>query len=176
MFKTICLLLLWGGLSVHAQIVFPTLSCQTLSNKTIELPAGVAGKKTLVAMAFSPKAEKLLRQWNNPLYQALIADGIGGLMSGKMYNAHLYFVGMLKGIAKLGLQEVKKQSKKEIEKKLHDYFMVSDDNVTDLMKQLGVNDTSEPHFFILNEKGEIVYHTQGAYTDNKLNELTEKLL
>ena len=160
----------------QAQQVFPALRCETLSDKTITIPTDVKGKKTVVCLAMSPKAEKSLRAWNNPLYNALVAEGMGGLMGGRMYDVNLCFVGMLKGIAKLGLNETKKQSKKEVEKKLYDNFMVSDDDVKTLMKTLNITEVKEPHFFVLDDKGKVIYHTQGDYTPEKLNEITEQLL
>ncbi len=159
-----------------AQQVFPQLNCETLSDKTVHIPQDVKGKSTVVCLAMSPKAEKALRAWNNPMYNALVANGMGGLMGGRMYDANLCFVGMLKGIAKLGLNETKKQAKQEVEKKLHDNFMVSDDDVKTLMQSLKISDVKEPHFFVLDADGKIVYHTQGEYTPAKLDEITEKLM
>jgi predicted transcriptional regulator len=83
---------------------------------------------------------------------------------------------MLKGIAKLGLAEAKKQSKKEVEKKRYPNFMVSDDDVNALMKTLKIEDVKEPHFFVLDAEGKVVYHTQGEYSEQKMNEITERLL
>jgi ATP10 protein len=160
----------------YAQQLFPTLSCETLADKKLVIPNDVKGKRTVVCLAMSPKAEKMLRAWNNPLYTALFAEGMGGLMGGRMYDANLCFVGMLKGIAKLGLTEAKKQSKKEVEKKLHSNFMVSDDDVNALMKNLNITDVKEPHFFVLDGEGKVIYHTQGEYSEQKMNDITEKLL
>ena len=164
------------GLNGFAQQLFPTLTCETLADKTLVIPNDVKGKRSVVCLAMSPKAEKMLRAWNNPLYTTLFAEGMGGLMGGNMYDANLCFVGMLKGIANLGLSEAKKQSKKEVEKKLYPNFMVSDDDVNTLMKNLSISDVKEPHFFILDAEGKILYHTQGEYSEQKMNELTEKLL
>lgn len=162
----------------HAQIgkVFPTLSCETLNDKKLVIPADTKGKRTVVCLAMSPKAEKTLRAWNNPLYNSLIGNGMGGLMGGRMYDANLCFVGMLKGVAKLGLNEAKKQSREKVEKKQHDIFMVSDDDVRALMKALNITDASEPHFFVLDADGKVLYHTYGEYQDKKLDAITEQLL
>ncbi len=176
MHKLILALCFFIGLSVHAQQIFPDLHCETLADKPLIIPADVKGKQTVVCLAMSPKAEKMLRNWNNPLYNSLVGPGMGGLMGGRMYDVNLCFVGMLKGIAKLGLNEAKKQSKKEISPKQYSYFMVSDDDVKALMKELNITDVKEPHFFILDADGHISYHTQGEYSDAKLNTLTEKLL
>lgn len=174
--KTLFAFILLCSLNSYSQQLFPTLTCETLADKTLVIPNDVKGKRSVVCLAMSPKAEKMLRAWNNPLYTALFAQGMGGLMSGNMYDANLCFVGMLKGIAKLGLAEAKKQSKKEVEKKLYPNFMVSDDDVNTLMKNLNITDVKEPHFFILDTEGNILYHTQGEYSEQKMNELTEKLL
>jgi hypothetical protein len=159
-----------------AQQVFPDLKCETLNNKMLNIPADVKGKRTVVCLSMSPKAEKELRGWNNPLYNSLVGEGMGGLMGGRMYDANLCFVGMLKGVAKLGLNEAKRQSREKIEKKQHDNFMVSEDDVKTLMKALNITDASEPHFFVLDADGKIIYHTSGSYTDKKLNEITEQLM
>ncbi len=170
------IVLVWTSIVAQAQQVFPVLHCETLADKTIIIPTDVQGKKSVICLAMSPKAEKTLRSWNNPLYNALIAEGMGGLMGGRMYDANLCFVGMLKGIAKLGLNETKKQAKKEVEKKLHNNFMVSDDDVKTLMSALNITDVKEPHFFVLDADGKVIYHTQGEYSIEKLNEITEKLM
>lgn len=174
--KIVVSFLLFFCFQLNAQQLFPVLTCETLADKTLSLPKDILGKKSVVCLAMSPKAEKELRAWNNPLYTALIADGMGGLMGGRMYDANLCFIGMLKGIAKLGLNETKKQSKKEVEKKLHNNFMVSDGDVNQLMQDLGITEVKEPHFFVLDLNGKIIFHTQGAYSDAKLNEITEQLL
>jgi len=164
------------ALTSTAQQLFPTIECETLADRRLAIPKDLKGKRSVICLAMSPKAERLLRVWNHPLYNALIADGMGGLMGGKMYNAQLCFVGMLKGIAKIGLNEAKNKSKKEIDKTLYSNFMVSEDSVSDLTKLLGIRTTSEPHFFILDDKGIIIYQTQGAYSEEKMNALTDKLL
>ncbi|MEI6508838.1 MAG: hypothetical protein WCO54_10160 [Bacteroidota bacterium] len=155
---------------------FPTLNCETLNNKKVNIPDDVKGKKTVVAIAMSSKAEKQLKAWNTPLYNSLIADGLGGLMGGRMYDANLCFVGMIKGIAKLAKGEIMERSRKNIDKKLHDNFMITEQEVNEFIKAADVKDKNEPQFFVLDKDGKIIYHTAGEYSDKKLNELTEKLM
>lgn len=140
------------------------------------IPDDVKGKKTVVVMAISGKAEKSMRAWNKPLYNSLIADGMGGLMGGRMYDANLCFVGMVKGIAKLATGEIKERARKNTDKKLHDNYMVSEQDVNDFIKAADIRDKNEPQFFVLDKDGKVIYHTSGEYSDNKLNELTEKLM
>jgi hypothetical protein len=161
--------------SLQAQM-FPTLNCETLNGKKVTIPNDVKGKKTVVAIAMSAKAEKALRTWNTPMYNSLIADGMGGLMGGRMYDANLCFIGMVRGIAKLATNEIKERSRKNTDKKLHDNFMITEQDVNEFIQTAQVKDKSEPQFFVLDKDGMIIFHTSGTYSDAKLNEITGKLL
>jgi len=162
---------------VYAQTkVLPAITCQTLSAKTIELPADVKGKKTVVVLAMSLKAEKELKNWTTPLYNSLLAPGMGGLMGGNLYQANVCFVGMLKGVAKLASSEIIQKSKQSIDKKLWDYYMITENDVKEFMGAANIQNTDEPHFFVLDKQGAIIHYASGKYTDQKLNEITDKLL
>ena len=155
---------------------FPTLNCETLNGKKVAIPDDVKGKKSVIAIAMSAKAEKALREWNTPIYNTLIADGMGGMLGGKMYDVNVCFVGMVHGIAKLATSEIKERTKKVVNKKLYDNFMLTEQNVGDFMNALNLKNTDEPLFFVLDPEGNIIYQTSGTYSDTKLNSITEKLI
>ena len=155
---------------------FPTLNCETLNGKKFSIPNDVKGKKSVIAIAMSAKAEKALREWNTPIYNTFIADGMGGMLGGKMYDVNVCFVGMVHGIAKLATSEIRDRTKKVVDKKLYDYFMLTEQNVNDFINALNIKDTSEPLFFVLDSEGNIIYQTSGNYSDHKLNSLSEKLI
>ncbi|MFN5884950.1 MAG: hypothetical protein ACK445_06385 [Bacteroidota bacterium] len=163
--------------AVSAQTTsFPEITCQTLSGKTIQLPADMKGKKTVVVIAMSLKAEKELRNWTTPLYNSLLAPGIGGLMGGNLYQANVCFVGMLKGVAKLAPSEIKDKARQNIDKKLWDNYMITEKDVKAFMVDANISNTDEPHFFVLDKEGRTIYYTSGKYSDEKLDEITGKLL
>ena len=155
---------------------FPTLRAQNLQDKDVTLPDYVKDKRAVICLAFSVKADESLKKWIQPLYNQLIADGMGGLMGGNMYNANLCFVAMLRGIAKMGMGELKSRSKKSIDPRLHSLFLISDDDADALMQQLKITDKNEPHFIVVNEKGNILFQTWGAYSDKKMESITDALL
>ncbi|MFI5221043.1 MAG: TlpA family protein disulfide reductase [Bacteroidia bacterium] len=155
---------------------FPQMKCENLNGKPISIPDDVKGKKTVVAIALSSKAEKELRAWNKPLYNSLIADGMGGMLGGRMYDANLCFVGLVKGIAKLAYSEIKSQCKKNVDKKLYENFMLTEMEPDILKAALEIKNANEPLFFVLDKDGKIIYRTSGEYSDKKLNEITEKLI
>lgn len=155
---------------------FPTLRAQNLQDKDVTLPDYVKDKRAVVCIAFSVNADESLKKWIQPLYNQLIADGMGGLMGGNMYNANLCFVAMLRGIAKMGMGELKSRSKKSIDPRLHSLFLISDDDAEAMMKKLKITDKNEPYFFVVDEKGNILFQTWGAYSDKKMESVTDALL
>lgn len=156
--------------------VFPGITCTNLKDKQVSLPADIAGKRTVIALMFSTKADKHMQKWAQPLYNSLMADGMGGMMGGNMYNANLCFVGAVKGLAKLALPEMIKKAKKEVNAKYHGNFMYTDTDIDVLTKALNITDKSVPHFIVIEKDGNILYQTSGEYSDTKLNDITGALL
>ena len=164
------------AVQLSAQQLFPSLQTLTLGDKTRNLPSTATDRKMVVGLAFSAAAEKHLRDWGQPLYNALIADAMGGMMGGNMYGADVAFVFVTTGLAKLASGELKERAKKNIDRKLQDYFMMCDADADLLCSSLGITNKKEPCFFVLNGKGVILFKTSGAYSEKKLNEITDKLL
>lgn len=157
-------------------VKFPIVTCINLNDKQVVLPSDVQNKRTVIALMFSTKADKYMQNWAQPLYNSLMADGAGGMMSGNMYNANLCFVGAVKGLAKLALPELIKKSKTQVDKKFHGNFMYTDTDLEPLMKALNITDKSLPHFVVIEKDGSIIYQTSGTYSDDKLNDITGALL
>ncbi|MBP9186251.1 MAG: hypothetical protein KBE91_07720 [Bacteroidia bacterium] len=155
---------------------FPTITCTNLKDKQVILPTDVANKRTVIALMLSTKADKQMQKWSQPLYNSLMADGMGGMMSGNMYNANLCFVGAVKGLAKLALPEIIKKAKTEVDKKYHGTFMYTDTDLKELMSQLNITDKTVPHFIVIEKTGAIIYQTSGEYSKEKLDDITGALL
>ncbi|TAE79739.1 MAG: hypothetical protein EAY81_11020 [Bacteroidetes bacterium] len=170
------LLLLLLLLSFKAGVIFPTLTCTNLKDELVKVPADLSGKRTVIALMLSTKADKHMQKWAQPLYNSLVANGMGGMMGGNMYNARLCFVGAVKGLAKIALPEMIKKAKTEVDKKYHGNFMYTDNDLDELTKSLNITDKSIPHFIVLETDGNILYQTQGEFTDDKLNDITGALL
>lgn len=155
---------------------FPSITCTNLKDKQVVLPTDMQNKRTVIALMLSAKADKYMQSWAQPLYNSLMADGMGGMMSGNMYNANLCFVGAVKGLAKLALPEMIKKAKNQVDKKFHGSFMYTDTDMDALMKALNITDKSLPHFIVVEKDGSIIYQTSGVYTEDKLNDITGSLL
>lgn len=155
---------------------FVPISCINLNNDTVNLPPQNGNKRTVIALMLSLRADKQMQTWTQPLYTSLVADGVGGMMSGNMYNAKLYFVGAVKGIAKLALPDMLKKARQEVNKKYYDCFAYTNTDVEALMQHLNITDKSIPHFFVVETDGTILYQASGEYNKDKLDEITGALL
>jgi hypothetical protein len=74
--------------------MFPALQGELLDGKTMTLPT-TTGKKTLVGLAYSSKAEDALKSWYQPLYDKFIAKK--GMFDDQI-DIETYFVAMYIGL------------------------------------------------------------------------------
>jgi hypothetical protein len=146
---------------------FPKISGTTLNGKKINLPEHSKGKMCLVAMASSLKAQNDLNGWVDPIYKS-IAGNI-------MIPAEMFFIPMTGGIKGISQVEIEKQLKANIDTALYKYVMIYSGPPADYTKQLNMTDKDKPYFFVVNPRGEITYTTSGAYSDAKLEQITDKL-
>lgn len=148
--------------------VFPALSGETLEGKNVSLPADVAGKKTLVGMAYSAKAEEALMTWYQPVYDKFIAK-LG--MFDKDYDVNLYFIPMYIGLKQAAYESTKKKLRESNRKDLFPYILFYKGELSPYDAVLGLKDKNQPYFFVLDEKGKVIYHTTGNFTETKMEEI-----
>lgn len=151
---------------------FPTLNGETLEGKSVTLPDAAKGKKTLIGMAYSQKAEEALNTWYQPVYDKFIAKR--GMFD-KDYDVNLYFVPMYIGLKQAAYEASLKELKKSSRKDLFPYILFYKGELSPYDKELKMTDKTEAYFFLLDEKGKVIYSTTGKYSDKKMDELEELL-
>ncbi len=151
---------------------FPELSGETLDGKNITLPGAAKGKKTLVGMAYSSKAEEALNTWYQPVYDKFVAK-LG--MFDKDYDINLYFVPMYVGLKQAAYDASLRELKKSSRKDLFPYIVFYKGEIEPYESTLKMNDKSVPYFFVLDEKGQVIYSTTRAFTEKKMEDIEELL-
>lgn len=151
---------------------FPELSGETLDGKNITLPGAAKGKKTLIGMAYSAKAEEALNSWYQPVYDKFIAK-LG--MFDKGYDVNLYFVPMYIGLKQAAYEASLKELKKSNRNDLFPYILFYKGEIEPYESTLKMQDKTQAYFFLLDEKGQIIYSTTGMYSDTKMEEIEELL-
>jgi hypothetical protein len=152
--------------------IFPDLKGETLDDKIISIPNDTKGKSTIICMAYSDDAEKDLRTWYEPTYNKFIAKT--ELMS-DAYDINLYFVPMFTGVKEGAVGNAKKQMKEGVQEDLQPHIMVYKGALDAYKDKLKMEDKKKPYIFVLDESGKIIYVTSGAYTEEKMDEIEDKI-
>lgn len=161
---------------------FPEIEGSVLSNdRQISLPGNAKGKVTIIGVAYSKKSDENLQAWYEPMYYRFVnpptnegSDVLGGV--DYPANVNLYFVGMVRGIAKAASGKIEKKMREDIDSRFHGNIMVYDGgSVKDYIDQLNMDSKSDPYFFVIDADGEIVYATSGRYSKRKMQEIVSKV-
>ncbi|MDQ3110088.1 MAG: mitochondrial ATPase complex subunit ATP10 [Bacteroidota bacterium] len=153
-------------------IVFPDLKAETLENKMITIPTDTKGKSTIISLAYSDEAEKDLQTWYEPMYDKFIAKT--ELMS-DVYDINLYFVPMFTGTKEAAAAGAKKQMKETVQADIQPHIIVYKGAIDVYKEKLKMDDKKKPYIFVLDKDGKIIYSTSGAYTEDKMDEIEDKI-
>jgi hypothetical protein len=149
---------------------FPALTGETLEGKTITIPTDTKGKKTLIGMAYSQKAEDALVTWYEPVFDKFVAK-VG--MFDKDYDVNLYFIPMFIGLKQAAYEPTKKKLKEDNRKDLFPYILFYKGYLEPYDSKLKMSDKDAPYFFVLDKTGTVIYSTSGAFTEKKMEEIEE---
>ncbi len=149
---------------------FPDLNGTTIDDKKVTLPAGVKGKQTLLCLAFSKDAEADLKTWLEPTYDKFIAQ-----TQLVPYDINLYFIPMFTGLKAATADAAKNKLKTDIDNQLHPYILIYKGDLDKYYKDLQLTKENVPYIFVLDAEGKIIYTTSGAYTDEKMDAIEDKL-
>ena len=164
-------------LNAEAQVVgkiFPDLEAETADDKKVKLPAAVAGKYTLIGMAYSKKSEDELNSWFQPVFEKFVQK-TKGLMAEFSYDVNVYFVPMFTGVNAAATGTAKRKAMKNIDPQLLPYILFYKGELKTYKDALDFEKKDIPYFFVLDPKGKIVYATSGRYTEEKMDAVEEKI-
>ena len=111
---------------VTAQVngkTFPNMTAETVDDKKIDLPQSVAGKYTLLGLAYSKKSEDELNTWFQPIFEKFIQKSKGSVFDGFTYDVNVYFVPMFTGINAAATGTAKKKALKNVDPNLLPYIL-----------------------------------------------------
>lgn len=165
---TIIFTLLFFNSFAFAGKPFPELKGHTLDKKEVSLPSAGKGKFTVIGIASSMRAQNDLQSWFQPMYTSFAEN--------PMYQyVKMYIIPMTKGFIMAGPEKIEKQIKSNTDTSLYKYILVYAGEVKPMKKELGMDEDDKPYIIIIDPRGEIVYKTSGKYSEQKLEEITDKL-
>lgn len=157
----------------NGQIVgkqFPEMTAETVEDKKVSLPQDVKGKYTLLGLAYSKKSEDALNTWFNPVYATFIRKNTGQMASFN-YDVNVYFVPMFTGINAAATGTAKKKAMKNTDPQLLPYILFYKGELKKYKDELDFEKKDIPYFFVLDSDGKIVFATNGAYSDAKMESI-----
>jgi hypothetical protein len=169
--------ILLSSIVIEAQIIgktFPAMEAETVEDKKVKLPGDIAGKYTLLGLAYSKKSEDELNSWFQPVFQKFIQKS-KGLMQSFTYDVNVYFVPMFTGVNAAATGTAKKKAAKNIDPQLLPYVLFYKGELKTYKEALDFEKRDIPYFFVLDPEGKIVYATSGKYNEEKMDEIEEHI-
>ena len=178
------LLILFSSIIVvnsDAQVIgkqFPDMNTSTADGKVVDLPDNTNGKYTLLGLAFSKKSEDDLNTWMEPVYWKFIdkpegkIDQLFGNYSSS-YDVNAFFVPMFTGVKTAATKAAKRKALKKMDPRLIPSILFYKGKLKPYKDALDFKKRDIPYFFVLDEKGKIIYATSGRYTDDKMAKVEE---
>jgi hypothetical protein len=161
-----------AGFLSPLQLTFPKMECTSLEGKKVVLPTDHNGKKTVLGMAFSQKAEKELSGWFQPAYSAFIEKpDPNAIIPTDSYDVNCYFVPVFSGVLQAAAGKAEKKMKEGLDKSLQSNVLLYKGKADDIKTSLKVTNTDSPWFFVVDTDGKVLYSTSGAYSEAKMEEI-----
>ena len=154
--------------------IFPDMEAENVEDKKVMLPKDVAGKYTLVGLAYSKKSEDELNSWFQPVFQKFIQK-TNGLMSGFGYDVNVYFIPMFTGVNAAATGTAKRKAIKNIDPQLLPFILFYKGELKPYKEALDFEKKDIPYFFVLDAEGKILYATSGKFTEQKMEQIEEVL-
>ncbi len=153
---------------------FPRMETENLNEQQLIIPDDLKGKYTIVGLAYSKKSEEALKTWFSPAYNQFMREPSKTDLFATTYDINLYFIPMVTGHKTVAYKTVMHKVQETIDRELHPHVLFYKGSLKDYKKQLALK-KDEPHFFLLNEEGQIVWRTSGYYSRQKFQEVVDHL-
>lgn len=164
-----------SGLYGQMSQSFPKMEVTRLNDEVLNLPQDTKGKFTLIGMSYSKKSEDQLVTWFNPIYQTFIHKSDKPGLFGSDYDVNVFFIAMFGGVNKAAAGAVKKKMRKHSDPVLEPHLLFYKGEIKSFKQSLKLDRKDTPYFFVLDENGQIVHTTSGAYSRDKMDAVEELL-
>jgi len=88
----------------------------------------------------------------------------------------VYFVPLFAGVNKAAYEPSLKKFRKSASPDIVEHVVFSKVDLDPLKETLGMSEKDIPYFFLIDASGKVVYRTQGAFTDAKLEAIEDLLM
>ncbi len=168
----ISFILILTGLGAQTQKSFPSMEGHLLNAKAIHIPQ-TNQKYSIIAIAYNRDAEYQLKEWLNPLYSVFIKKekGSNQMDMAELFDVNFVFIPLISGFKK-----IEEDFKGNTDKEFWPYIMDTEKtDIKSLQKELGIENTKIPYFYVLNPEGKIIETQSGKFSEAKLDKLEDAI-
>jgi hypothetical protein len=139
---------------------FPELKAQTLAKQEMLFPKDVAGKPTIICIAFEGSAQSLVDTWTTPVLAKYPNQEVNYYEIPMITSGYKLMRGFIDGGMRSGVP-------KELHKNVATYY----GGLSDYKKGLMMDKKGSCYTFLLDKSGVIQYVSEGVSNDDKLTEM-----
>lgn len=148
--------------------LFPEIDVLDLNGEALSIPEDTKGKFSLIGVAFSEDAQEDLYTWSQPLFSEFMDENN---FSSLVYDPNIHLILMFTGVNQVAYNKAKTQIISGTDESLKDNIVLFKGAMNDYRKTLKMKDRKKPYFFVLDEKGTIIYVASGRYSEEVLREV-----
>ncbi len=152
---------------------FPLMEGESLTHDLVNLPNDLKGKYAILGLAYSKKSEQDLKSWYSPSYNQFIYKPEKPSLFAGNYDVHVYFIPMFTGAKRPAYKSVMKKVQKGLDERLKPHILFYKGQLKTYKQALGFKGKDVPYFFVLDDKGKIVFATSGGYSEAKMQEIVD---
>ncbi len=154
-------------LGVKAQM-FPQISAESVTGKTLEIPTALNGTKSIVFLAFTAEAENKLKQWYEPVYMMFLDQSGFNAMA---YDCEIKLMMMFTGASQGAANKIIDNIKKNVDPSMAEMLLFYQGSFSEQMNALGLKKKDDCYVFVLDENGKILLQETGNYSESKLDKI-----
>jgi hypothetical protein len=140
--------------------VFPEIKAQTLSKKSIVFPKDVAGKPTIICIAFEGSAQSLVDTWTTPVLAKYAQNEV-----------NYYEIPMIKSGYKIVRGFIDGGMRGGVPKELHSNVATYYGGLSDYKTNLRMDKNGSCYLFLLDKSGAIQFVSEGVSDAEKLTKM-----
>jgi hypothetical protein len=167
-FSYILLVLLIGSAS-YGQ-VFPSISTNTLTREEVQLPDALNGKKSIIFLALSKKAEEKLADWYEPVYMLFLDESGFNAMA---YDCNIRLLVLISGAALPAAERIKAQIALNANESMSELLLIAEGNFNGFYEDLSLSKNGDAFVIVLSENGSVIFQAEADYSDRLLDKIGE---
>lgn len=158
--------------TIQGQKTIPSFQAVDLHDMTVNFPDDVKGKKTLMAFAFSQKAQENLESWIEPVYYEFIDENS---LASLVYDVNVYLVIVFTKVNSAFRQKVRSNLKENVLKEFYGNIVLCEESAGYIFFETDENQSEILTVYALDTNAEVKETVTGRFTEKKMELISAKL-